>query len=444
MHTTAPGLAQARTEGKMSGIPTPKFVLRGHGAAVHAASFVRQNARLATGDAEGFVVLWDLVVMRATAVWRAHRNAILGVRGWGDDKVMTHGRDHRLVVWKIAEQDESHLSSALPLEGLAVHRPQPWMLHLLEVNTMNFCSFAACPSSSTEYSRFLGPVSEVLVAVPNTLASEAVDIYTLPSQKRTHTVQPGSANGMAMGLCLFHQHGLLTLLAAFENGYVSVHQLQPTGGWATAYRARAHSQPVLSVDVRPDLSCFYSAGADSVIAKHPLPVATPAASPETPGPSSPAERVAEEAAAAGSQGASLLSQALLDEARGNRRTEPPDSCCREPRKVVNTRHAGQQSLQVRSDGGILATAGWDSKVRIYSCKTLKELAVLKWHKQGAYALAFSDVGAAEPRTAQAAGTGACVDQGRMSVMDRRSHRVKIAHWVAAGAKDGKVSLWDIY
>ncbi|GAO17353.1 hypothetical protein UVI_02038730 [Ustilaginoidea virens] len=407
MHTTAPGLAQARTEGKMSGIPTPKFVLRGHGAAVHAASFVRQNARLATGDAEGFVVLWDLVVMRATAVWRAHRNAILGVRGWGDDKVMTHGRDHRLVVWKIAEQDESHLSSALPLEGLAVHRPQPWMLHLLEVNTMNFCSFAACPSSSTEYSRFLGPVSEVLVAVPNTLASEAVDIYTLPSQKRTHTVQPGSANGMAMGLCLFHQHGLLTLLAAFENGYVSVHQLQPTGGWATAYRARAHSQPVLSVDVRPDLSCFYSAGADSVIAKHPLP-------------------------------------ALLDEARGNRRTEPPDSCCREPRKVVNTRHAGQQSLQVRSDGGILATAGWDSKVRIYSCKTLKELAVLKWHKQGAYALAFSDVGAAEPRTAQAAGTGACVDQGRMSVMDRRSHRVKIAHWVAAGAKDGKVSLWDIY
>lgn len=35
---------------------------------------------------------------------------------------------------------------------------------MLEVNTMNFCSFSHCPLSP----------SETLVAVPNTLASEAV------------------------------------------------------------------------------------------------------------------------------------------------------------------------------------------------------------------------------------------------------------------------------
>ncbi len=30
------------------------------------------------------------------------------------------------------------------------------------------------------------------------------------------------------------------------------------------------------------------------------------------------------------------------------------------------------------------------------------------------------------------------------VKDRRIQHAKTAHWVVAGAKDGKVSLWDIY
>ncbi len=67
----------------------PKSVLRGHRAQVHATTFVRQNQRLASGDADGFVVLWDLTVMRPRAVWRAHAGAILGISGWGNDKLIT-------------------------------------------------------------------------------------------------------------------------------------------------------------------------------------------------------------------------------------------------------------------------------------------------------------------------------------------------------------------
>jgi WD40 repeat protein len=70
-------------------IPSPKNILRGHKAAVHASAFLRSNERLATGDAEGYVVLWDLTIMRPRAVWRAHENAILGIRGWGRDKIIT-------------------------------------------------------------------------------------------------------------------------------------------------------------------------------------------------------------------------------------------------------------------------------------------------------------------------------------------------------------------
>lgn len=70
--------------------PSPKAILRGHKAQIHAATFVRQNERLATGDAEGWVVLWDLTIMRPRAVWRAHENAILGMKGWGRDKIITY------------------------------------------------------------------------------------------------------------------------------------------------------------------------------------------------------------------------------------------------------------------------------------------------------------------------------------------------------------------
>lgn len=81
-----------------------------------------------------------------------------------------HGRDNRLIVWKLAAQDESSMSTVLPLDPSPGERPQPWLLHLLEVNTMNFCTFSSCCPASTSTAE----ASELLIAVPNTLASEAV------------------------------------------------------------------------------------------------------------------------------------------------------------------------------------------------------------------------------------------------------------------------------
>ncbi|KAG6237951.1 hypothetical protein E4U25_002165 [Claviceps purpurea] len=455
----------------MSGAPAPKFVFRGHQAAVHAAAFLRDNERLATGDSQGFVVLWDLIIMRARAVWRAHENAILGLCGWGRDKIITHGRDHRLIVWQVTEEDESGMSTALPLDSSTEERRNPWILHILEVNTMNFCSFAACPAEeSSSFTRSLGSSSDILIAVPNTLASEAVDIFSLPSQKRIHTIRPGSANGMAMSLSLLHHHhrqSTLTLIAGFENGYASVHQLcSSTGAWILTYRSQVHSQPILSLDVRPDGKninnggnyYFFTSSADSIIAKHPIPTAQQ----EIAEPFNPNERVIEEIVEKSTPSAhapSLLSLSLKGDgatsAQKKTAQQKPQQKFqlqewKHAKKVVNTRHSGQQSLEVRSDGRIFATAGWDSKIRVYSCKTMKELAVLKWHKDGAYAVTFSDVGPppdvqdSDANTEMETQEAMEIDFSRLSVTDRRSHRVRTAHWVAAGAKDGRVSLWDIY
>lgn len=125
-------------------------------------------------------------------------------------------------------------------------------------------------------------------------------------------------------------------------------------------------------------------------------------------------------------------------------------------KQENTGHSGQQSIQIRNDGKIFATAGWDSKIRVYSCKTLKSVAVLKWHVVGCYAVAFSRVtGSVSTRTA--GNPDVEVDKTDIidhlnnnggseyvSLMDRREQKECSKHWVAGGAKDGKISLWEIF
>lgn len=255
-----------------------------------------------------------------------------------------------------------------------------------------------------------------------------------------------------MSLSLFHHQGSLTLAAAFENGFVSIHRLETDGTWTMTYRCQAHTQPVLSIDVHPNRECFFTSAADALIAKHPIPISQQ----EVVIGLESNQRIVE-----------IVDSPSTSSATGSGRKALKE--WEHALKVVNTKHSGQQNLKVRSDGKIFATAGWDSKVRIYSTKTLKELAVLSWHKVGAYAVAFSviDDAAALGSTKTASSeqseentikelygdavqrveqqeTKSVVRGAGMSVKDRRLQLAKTAHWIAAGAKDGKVSLWDIY
>lgn len=131
-----------------------------------------------------------------------------------------------------------------------------------------------------------------------------------------------------------------------------------------------------------------------------------------------------------------------------------------PIKICQTKHSGQQGLQIRSDGKIFTTAGWDARIRIYSAKTMNELAVLRWHKTGCYATAFAQTDVVMPaRIKQKSDSN--LDQNEVGekvgektidqrssvvtgIQQRRDEVAQSTHWLAAGSKDGKVSLWDIY
>jgi WD40 repeat protein len=242
---------------------------------------------------------------------------------------------------------------------------------------------------------------------------------------------------MVMALALFHRAETLTLVAGYENGMATVAHLDTHhGNWTISYQAQSHSQPILSLDVSPDLDYFLTSSADSIIAKHPLPSSQPQHPAQT--------------------------QIQIQTT---------------PLKTTNTKHAGQQSLRIRSDARLFATAGWDAKVRVYSAKTLAEVAVLKWHAVGCYAVGFADVDTVplgggddgsrgngdvggdgdgeKGENGEGGGGKREGDEGikslvavprlvEMTVREKRVRHARMAHWLVAGSKDGKVSLWDVF
>jgi hypothetical protein len=295
---------------------------------------------------------------------------------------------------------------------------------------------------------------------------------------------------MVMALSLFHQADTLTLVAGYENGVAIVAQLGSHGNWAVKYQAQCHSQPILSLDVSPNRDFFLTSSADAIIAKHPLPLTSPQSpslSQDVPIPTEPTHNPTPRG---GDAQKSLLTAALSNGAT-NPSAQPPQQQAEpapplktsqttqtqhQPLKTVNTKHAGQQSLRIRSDARIFATAGWDARVRVYSTKTLAEVAVLKWHAVGCYAAAFAVVDSRSPQeearpqeqqqsqqqqqeerqeeegsSQGAAGVGAEIKDltvvpklVEMSVREKRIRQARTAHWLAAGSKDGKVSLWDVF
>lgn len=193
--------------------------------------------------------------------------------------------------------------------------------------------------------------------------------------------------------------GQLIVIAGYESGRTCLFRQDGSAGkWEIVYNARPHEQPLLSLDVAPSQDFYLSSGADAFIAKHSI---------------------------------------------------SPHGGATEPLKVVQTKHAGQQGLCIRSDGKIFATSGWDGRARVYSCKSLKELAILKWHKEGCYSLAFAQVDSGT-NTGMAGGeAGTEVDArngGQLTPAFTQTRNIKTqkTHWIAVGSKDGKISLWEIY
>lgn len=84
---------------------------------------------------------------------------------------------------------------------------------------------------------------------------------------------------------------------------------------------------------------------------------------------------------------------------------------------IPIKNAGLNCVRIRSDRKIFTTGGWDGRIRIFSYKSLRPLAVLTEHKSG-------------------------------GIMDIAYSNDVVNYWktpiMAAGGMDGKISLWSLY
>lgn len=245
-----------------------------------------------------------------------------------------------------------------------------------------------------------------LIANPNGLDAGGIDLFQLPSCRRVSRLPSDKdvQTGMVMALSILKpaENSKLLLVSGYESGHVLVHEGTCTESgewkWRKLLCNQPHTQPVLATDADPRSSYFITSSADATIARFEVPL----------------DRIIQA----------------------------------KPQRTVDTKHAGQQDIKIRDDGKIFATAGWDKRVRVYSAKTMKELAVLKWHQEGCYAVAFAET--LERNTSCDHDLGLQQDNSSLTkstlalLKSERDNKAQKTHWLAAGGKDGKISLWDIY
>ena len=89
---------------------------------------------------------------------------------------------------------------------------------------------------------------------------------------------------------------------------------------------------------------------------------------------------------------------------------PPTAQCTIPLTSEASGSGGLSSVCVRPDGKLLASGGWDRRVRVWQWKRLKPLAVLQLHKATVNAVSFSSC----------------------------------SRWLASASADKTIAIWSIY
>jgi len=226
----------------------------------------------------------------------------------------------------------------------------------LTVGSYNFCKFDVFEGE--------GEGSPILVTTP-TSDCKGIDVWDLRSRSVAHHWDPekmvGASRGMCMCLRFYRGQSLLPeIIAGFESGEVCVWSVV---SGRTVLSSKLHDEPVISV-----------AAEGRSLSSVPL------------------------RGVSGSADKKLCVFELTDEGRFNTVQELPLSS------------EGTSDLALRDDYKVLASAGWDGRVRIWGWKLARPLAVLNYHQQSAHVVSWS----------------------------------KDFKLLASGSKDTRIALWSIY
>ncbi|RLN70928.1 hypothetical protein BBJ28_00011872 [Nothophytophthora sp. Chile5] len=323
--------------------PKPLGVLRGHGTPVNCVGFLSPST-IVSGSGDGVVKVWDLKSRRELATNpEAHSKAgvlhtsALGSSSASAQRFVTQGRDGYVRLWdaqSFSAASEPLLSfycGSYSFTKVATLRWGDGGGSGVGGSTLENANLIVSPSSAQDKARV--PPSVLVLFCPMAL--------TVPDA--------ANKRGMCVSLSLFESSvsesengaagGLQTYIAAgYEGGQLAILDLRSGGKVACEATVTQGANAILSFDVTRD-------GRSAICG-------------------SSSEEVYVASFDVGSL--TLRSRAFF-------------SCS----------HGGFSSVRIRDDQRIVATAGWDHRVRLFHLRKLKPLAVLKYHSEGVFGLDFS-------------------------------------------------------
>ncbi|GAB2219572.1 hypothetical protein Droror1_Dr00007209 [Drosera rotundifolia] len=357
--------------------PDPIAVLRGHRASVMDAHFHWCKSLLFTGSTDGELRIWDAVQRRTLASAWAHGAAhgIICVDSGpslGKTRVVSQGRDGTVKCWDIEngglsrdpictiKRSSYHFcklslvkdSECLVQSEASPHENQAKSSCDIDANVQDSTRGEAQRSQLESYDQVQddrGTGGAKLIAVAGEQASE-VEIWDLDAAEMCTRFALNAVSGAAhdsstaRGMCMAVQafrpsgsQGFLNVLAGYEDGTMVWWDIRNPGNPLTTMKC--HSEPILSVTVDKSSKGGVSGGADDKI---------------------------------------LLFR--LDHAKGTWMI----------RKEIILDRTGTADTSIRGDEKIVATAGWDHRVRIYNYRKGNALAILKYHTATCNAVSFSN------------------------------------------------------
>ncbi|XP_035870474.1 guanine nucleotide-binding protein subunit beta-like protein 1 isoform X3 [Phyllostomus discolor] len=332
--------------------PDPQFVLRGTQSAVQALHF-HEGAQgqghplLLSGSLSGLVHIWSLQTRRALTTLDGHGGqCVIWLQTLPQGpQLLSQGRDLRLCLWDLAEGRNAVVDS-VGLESVGFCKGS-----LLARGPQRWT--LAVPGRGSDENRLnLAP------AQINLFSYCQIQILEMPSKTSVCTLKPEADAKPGMPMCLElwqADSSSRPLLLAGLRGWIG--GLWDVSERKVCSRIACHTEPVMGLDFDSQKARGVSGSAEKALAVW-----------------------------------SLDEQQALQVCRTHELTNP-----------------GISDVKIRSDRKILATAGWDHRVRVFHWRTMKPLAVLAFHTAIVHCLAFAADGL-----------------------------------LAAGSKDHRISVWSLY
>lgn len=344
--------------------PDPEFILRGHSTDVQALLFHPQLDLLYSGDAEGNLLVWDLQQRRSVSSHRLHPTSagVLSL-AWLDNVLLSQGRDGTLKGWAVLDNGSCSRDPILVVQTYSYNFCRCSIIPLTPGTLEEIFSCGGAP----ELKQDTAPRTEGLgkhwqlgmagsdpatVELWKIIDSEAVRWEELKQREETKM-------GMCMALQLFKRSDSEALYAAagYEDGTVAVWDADKPD--SPIMSSRLHSEPIMALTIDSQGKGGVSGSAEDILA---------------------------------------LFSINWDKYELHKQADIP------------LKKPGVAALALRHDGKVLASAGWDGKVRLFHGKTQKPLAVLQYHRSGVQDVCF----------------------------DRKSNLL------ASASKEGSIALWSVF